>query len=450
MLTDSFISLCKEFAAADSNVLDQHVEDSKKVCNYIIEFYSHFVEFRYVKKESTYFKPSSLYCVIGLKKNSVVYYHLPDILPYLNEKSFKACYFSNIENPERLRSCFENLTKHIECVASQLEFSGDDSTFREKLFENYKMVYSLKDADLDFSKIEDDDDYAQRFFLNLQRYRDGFLFSRFSNFAPYAALVKQQTSKAIIKYKNLNSKGKLFDYEKQLLHHIKAVSDEEFSVFDSSCDTSNLVEKFATATNVIKAFLLVFTLSSIVFCGFCACYNGILWRNASVVLSEQWHIGFWCAALCSIFGCITYFPYMSNKHLNKKERKEFLSILISKSVKVFSKTMFIFSLFVSLFFAVMIMKSNVRFYEDHLKFDSKVYTYDQIHCVYHIDARYNSYDERLDRASFVILFDDETSLDLDGYTSIEYAEEHLLPLLREKHIEIREADSERDLPWYSE
>ena len=120
MFTNEFISLCKEFAGKREDVLDEIVDDSKKICKYRIVFYSHILEFRYVKKESVYYKPSSLYCVVGLKKNSVVYYHLTDIIPFVGNKTFKSCYFGNIESPQRLRSCFECLVSMFEDVFLQI------------------------------------------------------------------------------------------------------------------------------------------------------------------------------------------------------------------------------------------------------------------------------------------------------------------------------------------
>ena len=99
----------------------------------------------------------------------------------------------------------------------------------------------------------------------------------------------------------------------------------------------------------------------------------------------------------------------------------------------------------------MIMKSNVWFYEDSIKFESNSYTYSQIDSIYYIDARYNAYDNRIERPSYIILFKDKTSLDPDGYTSVKYTEEKVLPLLKKKTgLEAKKADSEKQLPWYTE
>ena len=103
-----------------------------------------------------------------------------------------------------------------------------------------------------------------------------------------------------------------------------------------------------------------------------------------------------------------------------------------------------------MFFAIMILISNVRFYEDNISFENKTYSYDNIDSVYYIESRHNVYDERIERASYVILFDDKTSLDLDGFTSIQFTELEVLPLLSKKGISIKSVMSEKELPWYTE
>ncbi len=452
MFTNEFISACKDFAKKRNDVLGEEFEDTKKICKYKIEFYSYILEFRYVKKESVFFKPSSLYCVIRLRKNSVVHYHLTDIIPFLEHKTFKSCYFWNIESSERLNSCFETLTATLENITSQLApFLLDDSILLEALFGNYKIIYSLKETDVDFNKIEDSEDYAQSYFLSLQNHRDGYIFSRYCNFAPYALLLKNKVDKALVKYEKLNQKNKLFEYEKHLINHIINSENREFSAFESSCDTS-AAEKLITPLTGLLEFAVVFSISSIFFCGIFAIYNLIISVNTLVVLSAPWYIGFLCAGLCSVFGTIALVSNkpIANKRLTKKERKEFSNILISKGVKKLSFIVFALSVAVSIFFAIMILISNVRFYDNTITFENKTYYYDNVHSVYYIESRYNVYGERIERASYVILFDDKTSLDLDGFTSIQFTEKEVLPLLKDKGLDIKAANSEKELPWYTE
>jgi len=199
-------------------------------------------------------------------------------------------------------------------------------------------------------------------------------------------------------------------------------------------------------------FAIVFAISSVFFCGIFAIYNLIISINALVILSAPWYLGFLCAGLCSVFGAIALVANkpIANKHLTKKERKEFLNIVVSKGVKKFSCVIFSLSIVASIFFAIMILISNVRFYDDKICFENKNYYYDDIYGVYYIESRYNVYDERIERASYVVLFDDKTSLDLDGFTSIQFTEQEVLPLLSKKGINIKSAMSEKELPWYTE
>ncbi len=451
MLTNEFISLCKEFSEKCDGVLGEDIEDSKKLCRYRIVFFNYVLEFRYVKKETAYFKASSLYCVLGLKKGSVVYYHLTDIIPFLPQKSFKPCYYGHIESAERLGNCFERLVAIVDSVTSQISpLIYDDSLVRKSLFESYKMIYSLKDDAVDFGKIDDRNDYAHKYFLSLQKMRDGYIFSRFSNSPQYSLLLKNKKDAAIAKYEKLNQKDKLLDYEKYLLEHIKDAENYEPVMLDDCCDTSDLSSNFHSLGAFAKAFILVFAVASVFLCGFCAIYNLLSSKGAIVALSAPWYIGFLSAAFCSVFGSIAFFLYMPNKRLTKEERKKASNILISKSVKKISVAAFVISVVVSVVFSIMIVITNVRFYDDNIEFDSKSYSYSQVDSVYYIDARYNEYGDRIERASYVILFTDKTSLDLDGYTSVDYTQNNILPLLIEKTgVEIKRADSERQLPWYS-
>lgn len=452
LFTKEFIAICKDYAKKSHRVLDETIDDTAKVCKYTIRFYSHAVEFRYVKKESLYFKPSSLYCVIYLNKNSVAYYHLPDLIPHLPEKSFQPCYFWCIESADRLKNCFENLVKTLENVLSQLaNFPLEEATLSASLFKSYQAIFGLKDKDLDFSKIEDAKEHTQVFFLSLQNTRDGYLFSRFSNFSPYVCLQKNKVKKAIQKYEKLDQKGKLLEYEKSLLSHLKDPDSRVSIAIDSGCSTSVEVEKQITGLSFLKAFLIVYSFSSIFFCGCFALYRLIISVNALTVLAAPWYMGFLCAGLCSIFGSIAWtslFP-IPNKRISIEKQKEMLKILVSKGLKRLVVICFALSLAASIFFTVMIMIPCIRFYDDRISFYGNNYNYSEIHSVYYISARYNVYGDRIERGSYVILFQDQTSLDLDGSASVDVTVRDVLPILKEKGFEVQFADSENDLPWYN-
>lgn len=452
MLTSDFISACKEFAKKRQGVLNEELEDTKKFCSYHIEFYNYALEFRYIKKKTLYYKPSSLYCVIRLRKNSVVYYHLTDIIPFLEHKTFKSCYFWNIENSQRLNSCFESLVATLDYVLSQLTpFLSDDHILLEALFDNYKTIYGMKESDINFCNIDVPGDYAQSHFLSLQNIRDGYIFSRYCDFAPYALLLKNKTAQALKKYEKLSQKNELLEYEKHLINYIINSENYAFCAFDAACDTSASKKLITPLTGLIH-FAVVFAVFSVIFCGIFALYNFIISIDALVVLVTPWYTGFLCAGLCSVFGAIAFVSNkpIANRHLTKKERNEFSDILVSKGEKKLTFIVFVVSVAVSVIFAVMIMTANVRFYNEKITFENKTYYYSNIHSVYYIKSRYNVYGDKIDRGSYVLLFDDKTSLDLDGFTSIEFTEKEVVPLLREQGVDVKEANSEKELPWYTE
>lgn len=450
MLTKEFILLCQSYAKKRNDVLDEHLEDSKKLCKYNIELYSSSLEFVYVKKESVFIKPSSLYCTVKLRKNSVIHYHLTDIIPFLKEKTFKSCYFWNIESVERLESCFNCLEEILEKILLQITpFLLNDSVLRNSLFQSYRTIYNLKPNDIDFEKIDNTDDFSHNFFVSLQKTRDQYVFSRYSSFKPYSLLVKGDVENALRKYEKLKCKDTLSEYENALTEHISNPEERNFKVFDPSCDTS-AGNKLLSPLSGLKAFIICFIISSLFFCGLFALWNFICSADTVILLTAPWYTGFLCSGLCAVFGAIAFVTYIPNKNLTKTERKNFSNLFVPRIMKKVSFVLFAFSVCVSLFFAVMIMTSNVRFYEENIRFDNCSYSYEQIYAVYRIDARYNIYGERINRPSYVILFKDKTSLDLDGYTTAEFTENKVLPLLKAKGFKTEFADSEKDLPWYSE
>lgn len=450
MLANEFILLCKKYSETKSNTICDTVEDSKKLCKYKIELYGYVVEFRYVKKEYGGFKASSLYCVIKLRKNSVVYYHLTDIIPFLKDKSFKSCYFWHIESPERLKNCFVSLVEALELILSQIEpFLSDDTVLSDSLFQNYRSIYKLKPKDIDFKKIDNPNDFSHSYFLALQKARDEYVFSRYSYFTPYALLLKKDTDKALVKYEKLRKQNKLTEYEKDLIDHIVNSKDQEFNAFDPSCDTST-ANAVISHTSLLKAFALCFVVFSALFCGFFAVYNSIASIGTVIYLAAPWYSGFLFSGLCSVVGGMLFFAYLPSKSIHKAERKRITDILIPKPLKIFLVILFLVSVAISGLFAVMTVKSNVRFYEESVKFDKATYTYAQIDSVYLIDARYNVYGERIERPSYVILFGDKSSLDLDGYASVEFTEKEIIPFLKNKNLTVNYADSEKDLPWYTD
>lgn len=437
-------------------MLDHYQDDTNRLCSYFLDFSLIKIEFRYVKKESVLEVPSSLYCVIHLHKNSELHYHLVDILPYLKEKNLNRCYFTAIENTGRLETAFEELTTIIDGTITEIEeLAADDSEIKAKLFDSYKAFYKLKETDLDFSKAENPREADHDFLIRLQKNRDKLLLMRFSTASGYGDLLKGNTKKAVRYYKKQNAKGCLFEYEKLLLEMLTSDKNNQLDIVSEKANSQELYNNLGRFSSYIKAFLAVYIPTAIIFCVLFALYNHVVSRDTLFVFGVPWFAGVLPAGLCSIFGAISFFAYMPNKKISTAQRKEIIKIAVPKWVRAFTPVVFGASVAVSIFFAVILMSTNLRFYEDRISctrgdFITKhySYSYDEIDSVYYISARYNPYGERLERASYVILLTDKTVIDFDGYTSIEQTEEKAIPLLESKGFKAVKVDSDLDLPWY--
>ncbi len=456
-LTEKFISLCSYYAESKENVLYHNHYGSDKLYSYFIELSLLKIEFRYIEKESSLNPPSSLYCIIYLHKNSDIHYHLIDILPYLKEKNLNRCYFSAIESTARLETSFKELTAIIDSSLEEIEeLAANDSEIKEKLFTSYKAFYKLKEKDLDSCKVEDPKEPDHNFFIRLQKNRDKLLLMRFSTASGYADLLRGNTAKAIRFYKKQNEKGYLFDYEKLLLERLTSDEGEKPRFISEQSNSQELYNSLGRFSSYVKAFFAVYIPATIVFSVAFILYNNAVSSDALFVFGAPWHVATVPAGLCAIFGAISFFAYMPNRKISKEQRKELIKILIPKWLKIISPIVFGASIAVSIFFAVAIIGTDLRFYEDRIscprgEFISQHYDYiyDEIDSVYYINARYNPYGDRLERASYVILLKDKTVIDFDGYASVEQTEEKAIPLLKSKGFNVTKVDSDRDLPWYN-
>ena len=93
MFTQQFVSYAQEFKRRNQNVLSLTFKHRRRISTCVIEFENYNLELRYIKKQGLYFKANTLYSVLYLRKNSGQYYHLTDIMPLLERKNFKTCYF---------------------------------------------------------------------------------------------------------------------------------------------------------------------------------------------------------------------------------------------------------------------------------------------------------------------------------------------------------------------
>ncbi len=456
-ITAKFIELCRSYAENKSDVLTHAAENHKKVCLYSIEFNLIKLVFKYVKKSSTYEQPNSLCCLVYLHKNSKLHYHLVDILPYLDRKNFKCCYFSSIENAERMECCFSALTEITDGILPEIgKLALNDQDVRHGLFDHYKRWYKLKEQDLDFRKIDDTSSIDSKFFLNLQKNRDRLMFMRFSTDICYSGLINGNREKAVKHYKKQQEKNQLLKYEEELLAFLSSPESKNYTFISDECNSQYSANEFNKPVHLIKSFLICLLPSCLIFCSLFAIHNHIVAEDAVAVLCAPWYAGFLPAVICALCGMFFLSQYIPRKNISAQKLKDLNQALNPKGMRMFFAVLMAVSVLVASFFTVLVMSSETRFYEDKLSFVKDefsfkytYFSYDDVHSVYFISARTNGYNEIIEAPSYVILFKDKTTLDLYGFTDIEESEEKIVPLLKEKGFEIQQAYSENDLPWYT-
>lgn len=453
-IIEKYISLCTAYAESKKNVLSYKAYDEKEVCRFVVVFPLVKVEFRYVKKPKSFENPNTFYCVVYLNKNSKIYYHLPDLIPYFESKDFRCTYFSAIESADRMENCFTALACVIDSNFAEIEkLALDDKVAQSALFDLYRRFYSLKETDLDFTKALIAEGFDRDFFLDLQKKRDRVMLLRFATAGGYANLLQGKKRKAVAFYEKWDKKGILFEYENQLLEFLKSADSEGFAFVPDECNSSADIARFNSPLSGIRAGLVLFAVFAVIFCSAFALYNYIAGRDAVFTIAAPFYLGLMPALLCTIFGTIAFYGYIPDKKFKEGKKQEMYKAVNTKATRIAATVAFAVVFVVSVLFSAMMVSCDVRFYDEEIRFATGEFSvkhenhkYSEIDGVYYISARYNYLDERIERPSYLILFNDKKVLDLDGYTSVEFSEKNVIPFLEEKGFSVKRVDSDKDLP----
>lgn len=414
---------------------------SKREAIFTMEFENTKLEIIYTKKNKMFIPPSMIYTRFYFDKNSTTYFHLPELLGYLEEYDFRACYFPYIENIYRLNACllslFDLIDEYLEMFQS-LDFIQINQLIRKQ------SQFLTKEFNEDEN--EESLDFERRF------YERFYYLNRFSVFEGYYSFLRDDYSLAIKQYKKLAKKDTLMEYEKQLIetmennHIYDAISKECFALDDIQpyLETSKKNGK-----NLLMCMLVVFIPSVFILIGIMFGMRFLFSNGCLIYCGAQWWWGIMCAFLPAIFGGVAFRREIMKflKIENIIQALDFDDILNSEFTNQFAMGSFLLSCLVSIFFVFVLTSENVSFYDDYLKMPNgfihrDIYQYSEIEKIYHIDARYNDFGYRIERESYILLFDNQEYLDLDGYASINVCEEEILPLL---NIDVEQINSEKEL-----
>lgn len=450
LIQQEFIRLCKNYAARVAALgITQEQQNKDTVFTVILHRIK--IELIYRSKSTTGTPPSVLYCRIYPDKNCPIGLHLPQLLSLLNTRDFRACYFPYIETTQRMKVCFQSLTDFIDILLPELKQIISNGDERLLLSQHIMQTVDVADpqAILKLNSPE------QQGFLMVQKMHNTGYIARFTQWAPWNDYIMGQPQKALSKY--LKQKD-LLPYEQDLCTFLQTKKGISFVPMPPECCA---LKDMATATSgkedggtLFKGMFLLYLVFAPIACLLLGLYQLIGELRTICWFGTPWYYGFLLAGLPALFGGIAFrrrlIPFINRKNANMQ--LDFDDI-VNNSVAFdrITKGIFIVVTTITLALGVLTAMDTIAFYNDHVVYNSVPFAveeipYSRINAIYHIDARHNDYGERVERNSYIIVFDNGSLLDLDGYTTPEQTKNKILPTLKNVGIPVFFIDSDRDLP----
>lgn len=320
--------------AKETNALDVELKNySPKVAIWEIRYNLIKIELVFKKKATIYNPMCTLFARIYLNKLKSNYFHIPEIIKYIDENDFKCYYFPYIESKERMEACmsvlldffynnlhkikeltsdFDNIkdlndAKIKEVVSVGIRAKDDEiseiinNINRDDFVEDVKVNQELIEklikkwekrigAKLD----EEDREKLYNYFkVNINEYKkaeitkaiqdimglseEAFFISRFtSEDNGYRAYLDGDYEKALKYYKKLNKRNKVTEYEKCLMRFIELLIKEgkTYQAISDKCNAFNVYVKYNKKIEDKRAIFASFLICEAV-CG--TIFAMILW-----------------------------------------------------------------------------------------------------------------------------------------------------------------------------
>ena len=450
-LRNAFLRLCQEYAK-QPQVLGTEIEQNKKSCAFNLFYRNVKLQLVYHSGSSVSIAPSVLYCRVFPDKNCPLYLHIPQLLPLLEIEDYRACYFPYIESHSRMEACFAALTEFWEKLYPILETLASAGKDRDLL---EKHLLSFEIDGLNPEEVLSAGSEQQNMFLYIQRKQDPAFVVRFTKWSPWEKYLDGKLKKAASAYKKQKD---LLIYEQGLCAFLETPAAKSFVPIKPECyaakDLRAVTKGQDDGLSLFIGMLVLYPVCAALGCllmglnQIISAYGTLCWLGA------PWYEGFMLGGLPAIFGGIALrrqlMPIWNRK--TSRQQLEFDDIINSSSaVEKFAMGAFVVATALTLFFGVMMANGSVRLYDtygdlDDGLFGREKFYYEQIDAIYHIQARYNDYGDRIEYGSYVIAMEDGRLIDLYGNTDEETSRKEALPIFEKMGIAVIELDSDRDLP----
>lgn len=432
---------------------------NKQFASWSVELNLVKIEFVLSKKATAYCPVSTLFCRVYLNKNDALFFHLPELIDYMDLSDFRCYYFPYIENQKRFYLCFNVLADFLNIHLNDIEqIASDSNQYNELVNEKYSElsgIFKIKDKDIP----NDEDEKQQFYFTLISTYESFFQLDRYTKFDGYIEYLKGNYSKALKKYEKLKKKNVLTAYDKKLLSFIIKL-DYDYDAIDMECASFLEVTDYNGGKKdlalIIKTFLLLFSVFTIFFFAAIMIANSIMSKDTLFYSGLNGWDSILFSALPAIFGSIilkSKFHKLFNKN-DVSKAIEYDKILNSTVSKKISYIFFEIILIVVIVFFVYMLNGNLKVYDEYMLYKSddflseeyEEYRFDELEDVYHIDGRYNDYGDWIERDSYVLLFTDGTMFDTDCIlASKNDIEENFIPIIKVYVDEIKNVKSEKNI-----
>ncbi len=462
MAITQFIKYCdvsvNNWASKNDSIFVSFFED-KHFALWTVEFNLIKIDFVFSKKEQTFCPVGTLFCRIYLNKNDELYFHLPELIAYMDLSDYRCYYFSYIENKKRFQACFDVLSSFLNLHLKEIEKIAGDSVkcnmLSDAKHKELTKVFTIKEKDIP------DDSAEKTVFYELiySQYETFILLEHYTRFDGYIDFLKGDYSKSIKEYEKLDRKNKLTSYDKKLLTFIRNL-DDDYCAITSECASFLEVADYRYGKKdfvlLLKTLLFLFSIFSIFFFAVIMISNKIMAKDTLFYSGLRGADSFIFAGLPAAFGSIA-FKNKFNKLFNKKnaaKAEEYDNILYSSASKITAIIFFEIVLVLTLIFAVDMIGGNMKVYDDYMVYKSDAflsdeyeeYQFDELLGIYHVDGRYNVYGDWIERESYIFSFSDGRKFDTDLILSSEKEiEEKLIPILKDYVDDIKYINDESQI-----
>lgn len=452
-LHSEFLRLCDE-VAAQADVLHTENSTDKGITSYSLYYRVCRIDLVYSRRWETLAPPSVLYARIYLNKNNPMFLHLPELIAYLHIADYRACYFPCIESTERMSVCFDalmNILRDYIPIAEQLGWKGEDRPILEWSacggffgLDKENSEQQVEDKD----KLEEDEDEIHWDTASILRgFTEATMVARHTNLDAYEAFLNGDREKAIKLFEKMK-KSDLSLYEIGLLNFLKSEDSCGFVAIPPQCHSAPEYKKFEKGDIAdVKGIALLFACFSAILCGALAVTNAILSRGAIYFSGVWWWFGFVLAGLPTIF----FYCGFRRELRRKLGGNNAFSSIEKNSIRMRNFVWLICgaSVLGCLWFCIAVPKMSARYYETYAicymgNDKAERFEYKDVTDIFHIRARYNDFDGRVERDSYVLLLKDGRYYDMD----CDFDVQEQLRIIQQvfPNYTICELDSDRDLP----